>query len=356
MWPTPRDHPDPGGEPDHTGHMPAKIVFGVMSATQPAALIDQLADLLAPHLIVVHHDFRKRADFAPSAPNVVLVPDPKETGWGSWGLAEGVFHTVRYALEHLDFDYFQLISPTCLPIRPLAAFERFVETSAVDANVDLIQVDQDDDTLMHYAYRTYVASGTLPFRLLRRIRAWYFEQDTDLEQLPSLSRLVRRSEREGRALPVRGHLALAITRAAARGWLGRHPFSHEHRPMVGGLFFGARRRVCDYLVGMSGRDGFPPHLRALQIVDESVFPTLLGNSRFRLGPSNHSVNHFTIEGNPRWINDCDLDRMFASGRFFGRKFPEDLESPIRRRAIECVKRPEVAESVVPVEHAAGVDR
>ena len=78
--------------------MATRIVFGVMSATQPAELVDQLADLLYPHPVVVHHDFRKLADYAPSARNVTLIPDPRNTGWGSWGLADGVFHTVR-ALE-----------------------------------------------------------------------------------------------------------------------------------------------------------------------------------------------------------------------------------------------------------------
>jgi hypothetical protein len=319
--------------------MPARIVFGVMSATQPASLVDQLAGLLAPHVVVVHHDFLKLADYVPTAPNVVLVPDPRETGWGSWGLADAVLHTLRFALDRFEFDYFQLVSPTCLPIRPLAEFEHHVATSPHDANVDLMHLDEDDDTLMHYAYRTYMPAGTLRFRTLRYVRGWYFEQDTEFDQMKSLSRLVVRSRREGRPLPLRGRAALAITRAAARGWMGAHPFVARNRATVGGLFFGARRAVCDYLVGMSGLDAIPDYLRTLQIVDETIFPTLLANSRFRLGPSNHAINDFTVEGSPRWIEDADLDRLAATGRYFARKFPEDTSSPIRRRALRMTGHP-----------------
>jgi hypothetical protein len=320
--------------------MSGRIVFGVMSATQPVELVDQLAWLLRPFPVVVHHDFRKRADFTPTAPNVILIPDPRETGWGSWGLADAVFHTIQFALERFEFDYFQLISPTCLPIRPVAEFVDHVRSAPFDANVDLMQVDADDDILMHYAYRTYMPSGTLRFRLLRKIRPLYFEQDTELEQVKSLSRLSRRSKREGRPLPLTGRMALALTRAAAHGWMGAHPFVSDQRPMVGGLFFGARRSVCDYLVGMRGRGTIPDYLRSLQIVDETVFPTLLGNSRFRLGPSNHAINDFTLEGSPRWIDEADFDRLLATGRFFARKFPDDPESPIRRMAIDRVELPE----------------
>ena len=47
-----------------------RVIFGIMSATQQGATVTQLARALQPHLVVVHHDFRKRADFA------VLHDDP----------------------------------------------------------------------------------------------------------------------------------------------------------------------------------------------------------------------------------------------------------------------------------------
>src|SRR3954447_10256317 len=103
--------------------MDTKIVFLVMSAVSKPGTVDQLARALAPHCVLVHHDFSQSPEFPLSAPNVRFVPDPKRTGWGVFGLVEGIFHSFRYALANLEFDYLQLLSPTCLPIKPLRDFE-----------------------------------------------------------------------------------------------------------------------------------------------------------------------------------------------------------------------------------------
>jgi hypothetical protein len=317
--------------------MGVRIVFGIMSATQSAAVVDQLAGLLAPHRVVVHHDFEKKPDFRPTAPNIDIVPDPKVTGWGTWGLSEAILHTVRHALDHHEFDYFQLMSPTCLPIRPLEEFEAFVESDPADAHVDLMPVERDDNTLMHFGYRSFAPYNTLRFRLMRRVRRLYFTPGAQFVQTKSLA-MYRLSETpDGRPATLGGRFALRLTKLAAGGWLGPHPFGPDFKPMIGGTFFGARRAVCEYLVGMGGNALIPQFVRDLQIVDETLFPTLLANSRFKLGPANHAINDFTEEGNPRWIDDADLDRLIATRRFFARKFVDDPFDPVRARAIEQVE-------------------
>jgi hypothetical protein len=316
--------------------MALRIVFGIMSATQSAAAVTQLAEVLDPHRVVVHHDYEKRADFRVDAPNVEMVTEPKVTGWGTWGFSEAIFHTVRYALEHHDFDYFQLLSPTCLPIRPVEEFEAFVATDPADAHVDRMEVDGDDDTLMTFGYRTYLPGSSLRFRLLRRARSWYFGDDSDLVQTQSLSMLKRRSEPGGRPSSLGARAGLALTRWVADGRLGGHPFGPGFRPMIGGVFFGARRNVCEHLVRMSEGQGSLEFFRGLHIVDETLFPTLLANSGFTLGPSNHAINAFNAEGSPRWIEPADLDTLIATGRYFGRKFIDDPDAPIRQRVLELV--------------------
>jgi hypothetical protein len=72
----------------------------------------------------------------------------------------------------------------------------------------------------------------------------------------------------------------------------------------------------------------------LKIVDEMLFPTLLANSPFKVGPALHAVNDFDPYGSPYWIKDSDLDRIFATGRFLSRKFPDDPSAPVRLRALE----------------------
>ena len=314
--------------------MEQRIVFGVMSATQSASVVDQLAGQLQPHAVLVHHDFRKRSDFRPIAPNVELVPDPRDTGWGTWGFSDAILHTLHYALDQYDFDYFQLLSPTCMPLRPLADFESYVAEDRADVHSDQMVVGCDDNTLMDFGYRTFACYPSLKFRLLRRVRGWYFGEDADFVQTQSLSMFQRRAADTRQPPTLAARTALWLTRQASSGRMGAHPFGERFRPMIGGTFFGARRPVCEYLVGMGGRDAFPDFLRQLQIVDETLFATLIGNSRFRVGPANHTINDFTKEGSPRWVEPGDLERMCATGRFFGRKFPDNPDSPVRRALLE----------------------
>src|SRR5690349_6558018 len=95
-----------------------RIVFVIMSAVDKACVVDQLARALAPHTVLVHHDFSQTTPFVLSAPNARFVPNPRRTGWGVFGFTEGVFHSLRYALDKEPFDYLQTLSPTCLPIKP----------------------------------------------------------------------------------------------------------------------------------------------------------------------------------------------------------------------------------------------
>ena len=117
--------------------MNQRIIFLVMSAVSKPGTIDQLARALAPHLVLVHHDFSQTPDFPLTAPNVHFVPNPKRTGWAVFGFAEGIFHSMQYALAHFDFDYLQLLSPTCLPIKPLRQFEEHI-CGPAEAHFDCI--------------------------------------------------------------------------------------------------------------------------------------------------------------------------------------------------------------------------
>lgn len=316
---------------------PPRILFAVMSAQQSAATVMQLVDALDPHPVVVHHDFSRRRDFALAHPRASLVPDPRRTGWGTWGFAEAIFHTIRHALAHHDFDYLQLLSPTCLPIRPLDAFARHLAADPARIHADLMRVDDRDDVLMTFGYRTYAAGGTLRFRLLRRARAWYFGAQPRLVQACSLSQYERLPGSSAGSYSLRARIALALTRQAANGRLSAHPFGPGLRPMVGSTWFGAYRSVLEQLVRVARDPDALAFFEALDIVDETLFPTLLANAGVRIGPSNHAVSPFDEQGHPSWIGGDGLDALVATGRHFARKFPDEPDAPVRRRALALVR-------------------
>lgn len=313
--------------------MRTRIVFAVMSATQQDATVAQLADALAPHVVLVHHDFTKKQQFRVDRPNVRFVPDPTVTGWGSWGLSRGIFHTIDHALRTLDFDYLHLLSPTCLPIRPLSELEAFIAGSEADIHADMFEVERDEQTLMNFGCRAYAYGDSFKYRALNRLRKHYFGPDAILEQTRSLSMWRRSPEREARGRDLVDRIALVATHAAARGWLGRNPFSPTFRPMAGSLWIGMSRRVCEYLLRISNSDPVRGYFAHLKIVDEMLFPTLLANSPFKVAPALHAVNDFDPFGSPYWIKDGDLDRIFSTGRFLARKFPDDPSAPVRLRAL-----------------------
>lgn len=73
---------------------------------------------------------------------------------------------------------------------------------------------------------------------------------------------------------------------------------------------------------------------------------------FRQGPFNHCIATF-IEANPAWLTDADFNLLKETPAFFGRKFPDDIHTPIRRRVLtELVGL--TPDQVVPPEEQAPV--
>jgi hypothetical protein len=316
-----------------------RIAFAIMSAQQSPLTVTQLADALAPHTVVIHHDFRKRADFRVDRPNVRFVPNPKVTGWGDWGFTEGIFHAIDYCVNNVELDYFQLLSPTCLPIRPIREFEEYVRTSPCDIHGDFIPVEQSDDLLMHFGFRSYVKQSSLFYRPMRRAQRWYFGPDVQVEQYQSLSVRRRTASYKGPIAELKARVGLAFTKAARAGLLSNHPFGANFRPHMGSTWVGLNLKACNYLLARRNEPMIHSYFKHLAIVDETLFATLLANSNLRIGAGNHLINTFSAKGNPAWFDDQDMARIVASERFFARKFPDDVNATVRVSALRHLSEP-----------------
>lgn len=303
-----------------------KIVFLVMSAVSKAATIDQLAHALAPHVVLVHHDFSQTPSFHLTAPNVVFVTDPRRTGWAFFGFVDGIFHSIRYALEHLEFDYFQLLSPTCLPIRPLHEFEENV-SSCAEAHFECIDLLLDRDALMSVGYRAFTPEHSLRHRLFRRLSSAYFQGAKG-----------RRDEagiwlRSGGGAGVASRAALAATRLLSRPALGRHIFGDRFRPYYGSAWFGARRHVVAAMLDAFEARGVRRYFSRLRIPEEFLFPTLLMHLGAARGPLNHFIQRYN-EAHTGEIAEQQIGQLAASRAYFARKFPDDPAAPVRVRVLD----------------------
>jgi len=311
--------------------MKPRILFLIMSAVHPPEVVAEQARALAPHTVLLHHDFAQAPDFAVGEPNVVLVPDPKRTGWGVWGFTEGVFHSLRYALDHLEFDYLQLLSPTCLPIKPIAALQEHVAADRTDADFSCVDLLEERDGLMTASYRAFAPEHSLRHRMLRRLSRTYYGASSARRDIAGVQ---LRSEplRETGLARLRARIALQITRAWAHPAVGRHIFDDNLKACFGSAWFGARRPVIEWMVERFAQPDIQRYFPRVRLPEELVIPTLLKNSGFRSGPYNHCIVTFS-EANPKWLGDEDFDILKRSPAFFARKFPVETSTPIRQRVL-----------------------
>ncbi|MDB5869987.1 MAG: hypothetical protein JWP96_2319 [Polaromonas sp.] len=306
--------------------MKPKIVFLVMSAVGKPETIDQLANSLKPHLVLVHHDFSQTPNFPLTAPNARFVPNPKRTGWAFFGFVEGIFHGMQYALAHLDFDYLQLLSPSCLPIKPLEQFEAHVAGFA-DAHFDCVDLLADQDALMSVGYRALTSEKSFKHRIVRRLSDAYFGTSPG-----------RRNEagiwlRSGRGQGLRSWIALLTIKALSRPLIGRHIFDEAFRPYYGTTWFGAKRHVIAGMVEIFSRSGVRDYFSHVCIAEEFLIPTLLMHLAPHKGPMNHLIQVFD-QAHPGKFDEEHMDLLRDSAAYFARKFTDDPAAPVRLRVLD----------------------
>jgi len=305
--------------------MKPRILFVVMSAVASPGTVDQLARSLAPHTVLVHHDFSQSPDFRLEAPNVAFVPDPVRTGWATFGFVQGIFRALEHAVRHLDFDYLQLLSPTCLPIKPIARFESHV-ARAVDAHFGAIDLLGDEECLMSVGYRAFTPDGSFRHRVLRRLTSEYFAR-----------RRGRRDEagvwiHSGGGQGWKAGVARWAVRAAAGQAFGTHPFGPTLRPYYGSVWFGARPHVVRGMVEAFRQPRLHGWFSRLRIAEEFIVPSLLMRLADTRGPLNHYISRFD-QAHPNKLGEHDLDDLRDSPAFFARKFPDDPAAPVRLRVL-----------------------
>lgn len=316
------------------------IVYGVQSAVHRPQTLTQLVDTLAGQPVLIHHDFVQQPDMVVDRPNVHFVPQPEHTGWGDWGFMLAILRTVRHALEHMSFDYFQLLSPVDLPVRPIAEFEAHVARDTHDAAIDHVFLDEDEVAFMSYAYRMFLRPRSPVSRVQWRLCEAYFVDAQNRRNRAGLSfPVAARRTADGR-LTFGARSALWLNRMLYERSARSH--ADTGRQCVGGTWFGANRKGCEALIRAADRPGVNERFAPIFAAAEVMPATLLANAGLRLAPGNLLVSRFD-HARPRWLGPEDLPEVQASGRYFARKFPDDPDAPVRR---ELLARLQVADEML----------
>lgn len=306
-----------------------RIVFGIMTATESPDAVRQLVETLgSKHAVVLHHDHRKRGPLVIDAPHVHLIQDPADTGWGTWGFCEGVLKTVAAAIELGPFDYFQLLSGSCLPIKPIEVFEAHLGRQAHDVNIGLTELVPGSAPWFSHGYRLYHPLQSLTGRIMRKAGLWHVEPGRLVdwngltfhvrEEIGTVDLVKRLKRRAGTAL----------FRTCSSRYVKHTPFHEGVRPFMASTWFGCSAEAARFLADRKGQESLEAHLKSMHLVDETYFATRFGNSAFRLGPSNHLISRFDGP-HPVPFTEDDLLQIGASSAFFARKFPLQIDARVR---------------------------
>ena len=308
-----------------------QIAFGVLSAYEPEESVGQLVGTLGElDQVLVHHDYSKQPDFSLPSTHAYLIPDPVKTQWGSSDLARAIFHLIRTALKRSRFDYFQLLSASCLPLRPIEELRRHLAEGRHAIYSDILNLDADERVMMSHGHRVFCRVDKPASRLLRRSRCWYLGDSPVTVQHANLG--IERRFNLNAQLTALQWVGKKIHDAARAGFLDDHPFRGGTLPLVGSLWFCLRRDVCEYLVHQEESNPLMKYLMRLKVCDEILFPSILGNSNFDTVPSNHLVSDF-VGSHPRVLGKGDLCMLAESDKFFARKFSLDADDEVRQSVL-----------------------
>jgi hypothetical protein len=294
--------------------------------------VDQLCGSLGlRHKVIVHHDFSIQPSFRLRSANATLIPDPIKTDWGGWGQVAAIIRLLREAHSYRDADYFQLLSDSCLPIRPIEDYEEYLSINAPDALFEAMPLDGTrTDVMLNFAYR-HCPSNRLEKTIIRR-----------------LSRYVLGS-RSGTTASECGGLVLeagSSTSTLARlalgtvGGLTRHA-NRRLLPSTGSLYcgstwFGVSASFLPRLLNVIDRYSYlGQQMRVCgQNLDECLFPTWiqLAEPSRTVGYS-HYLSWRGRGTGPDELTLQDLADAVGSRKYFARKFPKDPASAVRAEAL-----------------------
>jgi O-antigen/teichoic acid export membrane protein len=320
---------------------PLRIAFGVLSSKPSAATIDEIARAVAPHPVFVHHDFSKVPAFHPQQPNVTVLQDPVPTAWGDWSLVAATLRLMERALEDREVTHFQLLSETCLPVRPVAEFEAYLKRERPDFMIDMRALDEPQALLSH-GWRYLSEPGWLR-RAARLATVWAWQQAGHM-QVDNIN------------LQLAGRAGGPVARA--RQWLGYQvlmAIAWRHRKRlrgfgarnlaIGSQWFGASRRAAAWL--LHTRTALPAltrHFQRSHIPDEAYVHTLVSCAQaaglpLAVRPGNHALFWDGCGTGPDVLGQHDLPRVLASGRHFARKFPLEVGHEARTAFLRQAQAP-----------------
>lgn len=322
-----------------------RITFGILSVRADCEVVQQQVDVLGQHhRIIIHHDFGQAPDFYVEGANCQIIRDYVPTDWGRWSQLEAILKILQVALKTTDFDYIQLLSESCLPVRPLAEFEDYLSEDRPDANIGLMPIGAapDDVGRLNYAWR-YQTNSRWASKAVGRAATWCRDPDilndkSRREVVGGLA-VVPAAVRKNVLNRFKYAIGNAIISTATCKAFASHPFSERFRCYVGSTWFCLSRNVVQHVLEtIADNSKLVTHYRETRSPDESIIHTIVGNSKFsRIRDLNHVLFWRTRSTGPDILSLDHYTAIRASDKFFARKFDIDLRDPLRQKVLTGIR-------------------
>jgi O-antigen/teichoic acid export membrane protein len=318
-----------------------KIAFGVLSSKQSQKAIDNIANIVSPHPVYVHHDFTKHPNFSCTANNVIVLSNPTKTAWGDWSLVEATYLLMEDALKDNSVTHFQLLSEACLPIKSIAAFEHYLLSLQPDAMIDLISLN-DSDARNSHGWR-YFSSNKLVKKLTRRITILMWTSQKKFK--PSHSVNLTLAQQNGSIYQAcifkLGSLYLELMSRISKESLKVQGLNEL---AIGGQWFCVNRRIMSWLIHARNQHvTLTSHYQKCPIPDESYVHTLIKNAtlsgaKLTVYPSNHILFWHCNGTGPDMLIEKDCNALLNTDKFFARKFSLDSNDVVRKKLLDTIKQ------------------
>lgn len=288
-----------------------RIAFGILSSNNTAATIQQIIDAIGPdHTIIIHHDFSKQPEFCVTGDNVYVIENYLQTSWARWSLVDATLLLIETALARGEFDYFQLLSDTCLPIQPIPKFVDYLKTTQPDASLDYISLQDNLTVMMSHGYRAFTVMDSIRYKILRRFKFLY---ELDRTETQTIGGILVRSTNSTRKKPM-FWLQYTVIQLAAHGIGFTHPFGRKLNCYAGSQWFGCSSAMCIKIIEWSKKNTqVVNHFKHMLIPDEFFFQTVILNFQPQnIVQSNHFVNVFNKEADyrgPAFLKMDDTDQL-----------------------------------------------
>lgn len=311
-----------------------KIVFGLLSSKDSAAAVEQFAKAVWPHVVLVHHDFSKCPDFDTEAKNIFLVDQYVPTKWGDWSLVDAALVLMRQALDRFEFDYFQLVSESCMPIRPVSEFAAYLKTHRPAVMMNRFPIE-GGDALYNFGWR-YFSTLSLYQRIMRRAGAMCLGKNNGWRTSMGVNLRVSAAEPAGWRRKLEKRVGRWILRLFLSRLISDFPTRVVETCWVGSQWFGASRAATAKL--LKARWTVPSlaqHYAECPIPDESYFHTLIAVSNVgSVIEGNHYTSWAGAGSGPDQLALSDLPALVASKLFFARKLSLNPQCPLRLALVE----------------------